>query len=227
VRYGRDDRQTEGYRYENEVTGMAGRREEVTGVAGHRREVTGRLGYSEEMNRRPNYERSENGSPERYRGNSWMGSGMDRGTPGSRSPLPQRPPRYDERRDESYGSKERADRDYRSPVGISRDEGSPVRRWSGRQSYEPHSDNEDSGYGGIWGQSRGRNPYMMTNRAWPLFDPDKHRWDEFKARTVLKTLRMGADERDVSTNLADVLPGEAVIYLENRGIAGRSLNTVL
>jgi hypothetical protein len=66
----------------------------------------------------------------------------------------------------------------------------------------------------------------MTNRAWPLFDPDKHRWDEFKACTVLKALRMGADERDNSANLADVLPGEAVIYLENRRIAGRSLNTV-
>jgi hypothetical protein len=40
-------------------------------------------------------------------------------------------------------------------------------------------------------------------------------------------LRKGADERDVSGNLGDVLPEEAVIYLENRGIAGRSLNTVL
>jgi hypothetical protein len=67
----------------------------------------------------------------------------------------------------------------------------------------------------------------MTNWAWPLFDPDKHRWDEFKARTVLKALRMGADEREVSANLADVLPGEAVINLENRGVGGRSLNTVL
>jgi hypothetical protein len=57
---------------------------------------------------------------------------------------------------------------------------------------------DDSGYGGMYGTPRGPNPYKMTNRAWPLFDPDKHRWDEFKARTVLKALRMGANERDVS-----------------------------
>jgi hypothetical protein len=38
---------------------------------------------------------------------------------------------------------------------------------------------------------------------------------------------MGANESDVTANLADVLPGEAVIYLENRGVAGRSLQTVL
>jgi hypothetical protein len=31
----------------------------------------------------------------------------------------------------------------------------------------------------------------------------------------------------VAANLADVLPGEAIIYLENRGLAGRSLQTVL
>jgi hypothetical protein len=31
----------------------------------------------------------------------------------------------------------------------------------------------------------------------------------------------------VAANLADVLPGEAIIYLKNRGLAGRSLQTVL
>lgn len=67
----------------------------------------------------------------------------------------------------------------------------------------------------------------MTNRAWPLFDPDKHRWDEFKARTELKALRMGAKERDIAANLADMLPGEAIINQENRGIAEGSLRTAL
>jgi hypothetical protein len=38
---------------------------------------------------------------------------------------------------------------------------------------------------------------------------------------------MGARERDVAASLADVLPGEAIIYLENRGLAGKSLQTVL
>jgi hypothetical protein len=66
----------------------------------------------------------------------------------------------------------------------------------------------------------------MTNPAWPMFEPDKHRWDEFKARTVNKALRMGANERDVTANLADVLPGEEVIYLENRGVAGQERTLV-
>jgi transposase-like protein len=39
---------------------------------------------------------------------------------------------------------------------------------------------------------------MMTNQAWPMFDPDKNRWDEFKDRIVNKVLRMGANESDVT-----------------------------
>jgi hypothetical protein len=171
-------------------------------------------------------------SPGRYRGNSGLESSLARRTTISRSPTPPRTHRSDEVRDERFSSRgrsslDRPSRRYRSPGRSSGEEGSPSRGRVERRAHGSSSDHEDSGYGGVWGPSRGHNPYKMTNRAWPLFDPDKHRWDEFKAHTVLKALRMGADERDVSANLADVLPGEAVIYLENRGIAGRSLNTVL
>jgi hypothetical protein len=113
-----------------------------------------------------------------------------------------------------------------SPGELSDEEDASIPRHRGRRASDSFYA-DDSGYGGTYGTPRGPNPYKMTNRAWPLFDPDKHRWDEFKARTVLKALRMGANERDVVANLADVLPGEAIIYLENRGIAGRSLGTVL
>jgi hypothetical protein len=83
-------------------------------------------------------------------------------------------------------------RRYRSTERSSDVEGSPMQNRVGHKFHRASSDHDDSGYGSrpTWGPPQGHNPYKMTNRAWPLFDPDKNRWDEFKTQTVLKALRM-------------------------------------
>ena len=46
----------------------------------------------------------------------------------------------------------------------------------------------------------------LTGRPWPLYDDKKHRWDEFKARTMNMALRAGFPEDEIAQMLHDVLP---------------------
>jgi hypothetical protein len=62
-----------------------------------------------------------------------------------------------------------------------------------------------------------------VNEAWPIFDPEKNRWDEWKVKTVRKWQRLGYDDEDIVVHLVDAIPGEAVICLEKRGLAEASL----
>ena len=63
----------------------------------------------------------------------------------------------------------------------------------------------------------------ITNKAWPMFDPEKARWDEWKAKTVRKWQRLGYDDDDIVVHLVDAIPGEAVLCLEKRGLADAGL----
>eukprot|EP00920_Eleutheroschizon_duboscqi_P032098 GHVT01077418.1.p1 GENE.GHVT01077418.1~~GHVT01077418.1.p1 ORF type:complete len:187 (+),score=4.57 GHVT01077418.1:415-975(+) len=57
-----------------------------------------------------------------------------------------------------------------------------------------------------------------------MFDDSKHRWDEFKARTVNMACRAGHNDREIALALHDVLPGDAVVYLDQRGVSSMNLD---
>eukprot|EP00918_Siedleckia_nematoides_P061021 GHVU01133184.1.p1 GENE.GHVU01133184.1~~GHVU01133184.1.p1 ORF type:complete len:120 (+),score=10.57 GHVU01133184.1:329-688(+) len=67
----------------------------------------------------------------------------------------------------------------------------------------------------------------LAARTWPVFDDTKHRWDEFKARTVNMARRAGHSDREVALALHDVLPGDAVVYLDQRGVSNMDLDDMI
>ena len=44
----------------------------------------------------------------------------------------------------------------------------------------------------------------LAARQWPIFDDRKHRWDEFKARTVNMARRAGHGEDEIAQALHDI-----------------------
>ena len=55
----------------------------------------------------------------------------------------------------------------------------------------------------------------------------KNRWDEFKARTVNVARRAGHSDPEVALALHDVLPGDAVVYLDQRGVSNMDLDDMI
>eukprot|EP00918_Siedleckia_nematoides_P004571 GHVU01010206.1.p2 GENE.GHVU01010206.1~~GHVU01010206.1.p2 ORF type:complete len:108 (+),score=1.30 GHVU01010206.1:247-570(+) len=51
----------------------------------------------------------------------------------------------------------------------------------------------------------------LASKPWSVFDDTKHRWEEFRARTVNAARRSGHDDREIALALHEALPGDAVI----------------
>ena len=67
----------------------------------------------------------------------------------------------------------------------------------------------------------------LASKAWRVFDDTKNRWDEYRARTVNAARRSGHRESEIAQALHEALPGEAVIYLDDRGVSAMELDDML
>jgi hypothetical protein len=67
----------------------------------------------------------------------------------------------------------------------------------------------------------------LASKAWPVFDDTKHRWEEFRARTVNAARRSGHNDGEIALALHEALPGDAVIYLDERGVSNMDLDDML
>eukprot|EP00918_Siedleckia_nematoides_P055625 GHVU01121447.1.p2 GENE.GHVU01121447.1~~GHVU01121447.1.p2 ORF type:complete len:252 (+),score=25.21 GHVU01121447.1:105-758(+) len=67
----------------------------------------------------------------------------------------------------------------------------------------------------------------LASKPWSVFDDTKHWWEEFKARTVNAARRSGHDDREIALALHEALPGDAVIYLDEREIGNMQLGDML
>ena len=67
----------------------------------------------------------------------------------------------------------------------------------------------------------------LASRPWPIIDDEKHRCDEFKARTVNMALRARYGEDEIAQALHNVLHGDAVIYLDRLHVGEMSLDDII
>ena len=67
----------------------------------------------------------------------------------------------------------------------------------------------------------------LASKPWPVFDDTKNRWDEFRARTVNAARKWGHNDADIAQALHEALPGDAIVYLDKRGVSTMQLEDML